>query len=370
MPVSERKPDRLPMGARTSLIGHFVEYIASGCEISSSEVENRKTRRRNDFCISPSRHFRYVDQAGRQRASGGTIRQGARYRRGRRQQFPGSEGVRMSQSQTDPATVVTPVASQARSAEGQVRELPFDYESIPLGYYDQVMHEGHPIRRCWHRQKFQRVLDTLPKDRTESVLDIGCFCGTFLSLIRNDRFRRQVGVDILPRQIDWANEHYGTPFREFRKISSLKAIGDIDETFDCVTLIEVIEHLQRDDIRDLLDAVSKVLKPGGSFVLTTPNYASLWPILEIILNRRSDVKYEEQHVTKFKFGTFEKTLEGISGNFDRSMTLDLKTTSHFILPFLGIVSTKLANRAARYRDPSRWRFPYGALILARFRKSN
>jgi hypothetical protein len=59
----------------------------------------------------------------------------------------------------------------------------FDYEGIPAGYYDQIMREGNPIRRLWHVSKFERVLDYLPTTAAQSILDVGCFAGTFLSLL-------------------------------------------------------------------------------------------------------------------------------------------------------------------------------------------
>ena len=108
----------------------------------------------------------------------------------------------------------------------------FDYEGIPAGYYDRVMREGNPIRRLWHVSKFERVLDYLPQPSDphaeSSILDIGCFAGTFLSLVPQDRFSRQLGVDILPAQIAYANRTYGTPFRSFRHVPSITHLRDIE----------------------------------------------------------------------------------------------------------------------------------------------
>src|SRR5262249_40357171 len=59
-------------------------------------------------------------------------------------------------------------------------ERRFNYEAIPLGYYDAILRDGHPIRRLWHMSKFERVLDYLPREGGHSILDIGCFAGTFL----------------------------------------------------------------------------------------------------------------------------------------------------------------------------------------------
>src|SRR5690606_10760436 len=136
-------------------------------------------------------------------------------------------------------------------------------------------------RRCWHRQKFQRVLAAMPTGAGRSVLDIGCFAGTFLGMLPPERFPRQLGVDIIPKQIEWATARYGAPHREFRVIPSLAALATLDESFDCVTLIEVLEHLSAPEIRELLGQVARLLKPGGRFLLTTPNYASAWPLLEL-----------------------------------------------------------------------------------------
>ena len=97
----------------------------------------------------------------------------------------------------------------------------FDYQGIPVGYYDSVARQGNPIRRCWQMEKFERILDCLPQARGLSLLDVGTFAGTFLSLLPPERFVRQVGVDILEDQIAYASKNYGTYFREFRYVRNI-----------------------------------------------------------------------------------------------------------------------------------------------------
>ena len=46
-----------------------------------------------------------------------------------------------------------------------------------------------------------------------------------------------------------------------------------DQTFDCVSLTEVIEHVEWP--RELLREIFRVLKPGGLLVLTTPNILNI-----------------------------------------------------------------------------------------------
>jgi SAM-dependent methyltransferase len=239
----------------------------------------------------------------------------------------------------------------------------FDYGAIPIGFYDAVLRGGNPIRRLWHLSKFERVLSCLPRNEHQSLLDIGCFAGSFLSMVGADRYERQLGVDVLPAQIEYARAHYGTDFRRFRAIAGIADLEAIDETFDCVTLIEVIEHLAPELAALLLEQIWRKLAPGGRLVLTTPNYASAWPLLERLLDRFSDVKYEEQHVTRFSFFAIERQLQRLYPPFADQFEVELKTTSHFLTPFLAGLSFRLAYRLSRLVPHRRWHHPFGNLIL-------
>ena len=42
-----------------------------------------------------------------------------------------------------------------------------------------------------------------------------------------------------------------------------------DNTFDCIVSVEVLEHVEKD--ADFVREVHRVLKPGGVFIMTTPN---------------------------------------------------------------------------------------------------
>ncbi|MDC3379226.1 class I SAM-dependent methyltransferase [Planctomycetota bacterium] len=240
----------------------------------------------------------------------------------------------------------------------------FDYSGIPEGYYDRIFREGTPVRRCWHLLKFSRVVECFPPEGG-AILDVGCFAGTFLSTISKDEFGRQLGVDILPRQIEYAQREFGASFREFRAIRSVDEIRELGETFDCVTSIEVVEHLSPDEIRRLLDAISSVLRPGGTLIMSTPNYLSGWPLLEIVLNRLSDVDYTEQHITKLDYLTVFSRLREIYPSFDSKFSIDFKATSHLLAPWLAPLSMGLATGVSKLIPHTRWRMPFGLLLIVR-----
>jgi 2-polyprenyl-3-methyl-5-hydroxy-6-metoxy-1,4-benzoquinol methylase len=257
---------------------------------------------------------------------------------------------------------------RCRSAENTAASAArkFDYSAFPDGFYHEVMEKGHPIRRAWHEQKFWRVIDSLPQHDGIAVLDIGCFAGTFLSLLPEKRFSRQVGVDILKNQIDYANKHFGTSYRQFVHVEKLEKLNFRPHSFDCVSLIEVIEHLDSHEIEVLIKKVCEFIKPGGKLIITTPNYLSAWPLIEYLLGRFSDVGYEEQHITKFHYFNAIRKLHALAPELKRSFGLDFCTTTHFIAPFLAAFSLPFSSRLSRYVDHKKWRFPFGNLILLSF----
>ena len=240
---------------------------------------------------------------------------------------------------------------------------------IPVGHYHEVMETGHPVRRAWHILKFTRVLELCDLG-PGAIIDVGCFAGSLLSLATPDRFPRQLGVDILPDQIAWANEHFGTEYREFKHTPSLDSLRSLKSTFDYATSVEVIEHLTATEIRELFLGVARLLVPGsGRFVLSTPNYVSTWPVLELLLNKMSDVDYSEQHITKFTFFSLEKKLREIVPELDRYFELELKTTTHFISPFMAMFGVDTAKTVGSIVPHQKWRMPFGNLVLFRLKRT-
>ncbi|MCB0418267.1 MAG: class I SAM-dependent methyltransferase [Bdellovibrionaceae bacterium] len=243
----------------------------------------------------------------------------------------------------------------------------FNYDAIPEGYYDRIARGGNSVRRAWHLQKFERVLDCIP-DSCKSILDVGCFAGTFLSELSPVRFPVQVGVDVLPKQVEYANAHYGSEFRKFVYVPSVAELGEVPGSFDCITLIEVIEHLTVNEIRTLLERLCDKLNVGGKLVLSTPNYTSSWPVLEVLVNHLSTVSYEEQHLTKFNYFNVEKRLREISPVIGKRLRVDFKTTTHFVSPFIAPLSLELSRSVSRLYPHNKWHFPFGNLVLVRLER--
>jgi 2-polyprenyl-3-methyl-5-hydroxy-6-metoxy-1,4-benzoquinol methylase len=244
----------------------------------------------------------------------------------------------------------------------------FDYSRIPLGYYDCIAIRKKGIRSFWHHLKFKRIIESF-NGKYGSILDIGCFGGTFLGMIPETTFNEQAGIDILKDQIEYANKKYATEFRKFYLMEDFTKDGFLDEGyFDVITLIEVIEHLTYPQISEIIHFAYSKLKPNGRLIITTPNYTSAWPLMELILNLVSNIKYEEQHITKFNYFNVFNKLEKIMPEFSEMFQTNFKTTTHLLTPLIASISFSAADRISSVVSPSRWKIPLGSLILFQLQK--
>ena len=172
----------------------------------------------------------------------------------------------------------------------------YDYEKeIPAGFYDKIYQRKAGVRYCWHDLKFRAVAAHLT--RAKRLLDIGCGPGTFVGNYLGGI--DCLGTDFSASQIQYANRHYADDLHRFstRPIASLVESG---ERFDAITMIELVEHLAAADAARLFAEARELLSADGMLIVTTPNYRSLWPIIEWGVNLVSPVSYEQQHVNKYR----------------------------------------------------------------------
>lgn len=126
-----------------------------------------------------------------------------------------------------------------------------------------VPDETEPGIVALHRKRYEFAL---PLCDGKDVLDLGCGVGYGTALLA-ERARRAVGIDLDPDAIAYARRRYGATNVEYREDDAL-ALGLVDGSFDVVCSFETIEHVADRDA--LLREVRRVLRPGGSFLVSTP----------------------------------------------------------------------------------------------------
>lgn len=132
-------------------------------------------------------------------------------------------------------------------------------------------------------KRYEELLNILEKYRkTNTILDIGCGDGHFLNVAK------QKGWNV-----------YGTEFTdEAVNVCTQKGINcfkgrlselEFNTTFDVITSFEVIEHIYNPV--EEINIISKLLRKGGGFYLTTPNFTSLTTL--ILQEHRRTIEYPE-----------------------------------------------------------------------------
>ena len=217
------------------------------------------------------------------------------------------------------------------------RESTTDYNTIPIGYYHNAMLNGPSIQRFWHRKKFEKVANLIPD--SSRVLDIGCGPGSFAFVLSSIRPSCTIfGIDIAKGQIDFAEKNI-LPIAKnshFRIFDGNNIPFD-DSSYDVVTLIEVIEHLSLKTAGRLLEEAYRILRPSGKLIITTPNYASQWPVLEKILELLSPVKYGEQHISRFTKHSLCRVVEA------ERFTCEKIETLFVIAPYFAILNPTIGD---------------------------
>ena len=248
--------------------------------------------------------------------------------------------------------------------------MSFNYDKIPEGFYDKIFDSADGMRKFWHWHKFDSVVRSLDLKTSRTLLDVGCFSGTFTGKFVSSASTHATGIDILPEQINYAAQKYGSTEKTYLPISNFEDASTKlqGKTFDAVTFIEVIEHLTSEQIVSFFEMLDRVTHKGSEVVITTPNYLSVWPILELLLNRFSDVKYEEQHITKFNILNLQDKLAQIYPQIWQKYDVSLKTTSHFITPFIAAIDYDAAMALSAKVSPLNWRNPFGCIIILKLTK--
>jgi len=110
----------------------------------------------------------------------------------------------------------------------------------------------------------------LPQDRSSAVLDCGCGEGYIVSWLKARGYHRARGVDASAEEVAVAHT-LGLPVERGEIAEALAAQAG---ALDFLILRNVLEHLHKGEVIDLLGAARRALRPGGSIWIQVPNAES------------------------------------------------------------------------------------------------
>ena len=122
-------------------------------------------------------------------------------------------------------------------------------------------------------------------DRRPRILDVGC--GTGANLLMLSQYGDAEGVDVSEDALAFCRERG----LDKVKLGAAEALPYEDGTFDLVTALDVVEHLD-DDLAGLRE-MRRVLRPGGRVLLFVPTFMFLWGLQDDVSNHRRRYRLPE-----------------------------------------------------------------------------
>jgi len=153
-------------------------------------------------------------------------------------------------------------------------------------------YKGTPIQKWWKRSIAKTVWNWIPN--SSSLLNVGCGSSPIAV-----KYPTSTCIDVNVNKLDFLKEKLPNITTE---VMPAGALSYVDESFDYVLCIEVLEHISEPS--GAISEMVRVLKSGGKIVLATPDYSRKhWLIAEKF------TPAGEQHVYKFTRKALEETCE-------------------------------------------------------------
>ncbi len=242
--------------------------------------------------------------------------------------------------------------------------MSFDYHSVAGDYQYHALHLGHPMQHFWHSGKLT-MIDQLIRPFLKAgsrLLEIGCGAGNLL-LQATVHGSYPFALDLAMQSLTFVRSRLQKTESGPEAPSGFactQAVGEFlplaDGSFDCILLSEVVEHLEAPQIS--IREAARVLRPGGRLLITTPNYRSLWPLMEwaVDMLNMAPKMAGEQHISHFYPSSLKQML------VETGLSVEYFGTIYDLSPFLSLVSSAWAKRQLA-RELER-RSPWGMILVA------
>jgi SAM-dependent methyltransferase len=219
------------------------------------------------------------------------------------------------------------------------------------------------------RQIIRSFLERLFRDvkasehSTVNILDVGCGTGANLEML--SEFGVAEGVDVSTEALSFCQARG----LQNVKLGAAEALPYEDDSFDLVTGLDVVEHLD-DDLAGLKE-MRRILRPGGRALLFVPAFMFLWGVQDDISNHRRrytlkglkrvvrEAGFEVERATYVNISFFTPILLGRL--FMRATGLRPESENNITI---GSLNGALGKLLGAERGPLRYlNFPFGVSII-------
>lgn len=148
------------------------------------------------------------------------------------------------------------------------RKLFSSYNATHVSHLDADDESKLAFFREYTRVNYLQHLGNLDGNSAE-ILEIACNKGYLLAALHSLEFKKLFGVDLSPLDVEKAQQI--VPSAEISYADAFDYLDANVEKFDVIILKAVLEHIQKDQVIPLLDAIKSGLKPAGMVIVDVPN---------------------------------------------------------------------------------------------------
>ncbi len=146
-----------------------------------------------------------------------------------------------------------------------------DLSKTYLGWYSEETPEGYSFR-----VRREKVFKMLPeKGDGLHILDLACGPGIMIKGLRARNYR-VTAIDAAPDMVELAKQELPNDPEVTCEVGDAYELSVGDKQFDIVTAMGLIEYL--DDEPKYLKEMHRIIKDGGTAIITYPNVWSPWRI--------------------------------------------------------------------------------------------
>jgi ubiquinone/menaquinone biosynthesis C-methylase UbiE len=191
--------------------------------------------------------------------------------------------------------------------------------------YEQENVFGDESKLGNNNNRFEKMLEAVEFVKTpKTILDIGCGTGFFSAKLNTLYPKSRIyGIDISHKALRYAKQKYKNIY--FKWADAEKKLPYPDNYFDLVVSGEHIEHIV--DTDNYLSEINRVMNDRGYLLLTTPNLASWYNRIFLLLGKqpyKTEASYRRTLPIFSLFGyTFPENLSTPAVGHIRIMTLDM-----------------------------------------------
>lgn len=186
---------------------------------------------------------------------------------------------------------------------------------------------------AWCKFTYMPLLEDLKPE--DSILELGCGPGYFLSFLKKQGFQNVEGIDISEEQVHIAVEQG----LDAKVGDVFEYLTTIENAFSLIIAVDLIEHFTKDELVHLVPLIFKALKKGGIFIIQTPNGEGLFPNQviygdlthsTIFTHRSLQQLLEISGFTSFRFEELSPTPKNFAGIIRVILWKGVKILANFV----------------------------------------